>query len=450
MGRGLSSELASAPGPYTVEHRFGVFEPALDPTREETYAFIDNFLGEMSTLFPDEYVHVGGDENDGNQWMGRTSIQSFMKTHGLPDTLALQAYFAQRVQSILQRRGKKMLVWEEERITPEGALLETWHRGSNVGKAVRQGRETLLSTPYYLDQIQPASRLYQAEPLPTDLKLTTEQTNLVLGGEACIWGEHVSPETIDSRIWPMLGAVAERFWSSRETDDVADMYRRLDLLSVRLEEFGLKHITHGDVVLRSAVHTADIATLQEFMQLVRPATFDQREGFQHLDQFTPLTRLVDAANPDPPYLRQLSSWVDALLSDAPHFAAKRAELEATFRRWRDLPRELDRIAQTSPWIVDAQSRSADLARLGDIGYEALSFVGSGKRPPAGWKQAQLAWLNEAAEPKALVRFAVLSPVRELVAAAGDAYSSRPPDVAVWKARIAAEASASAPKNEGYR
>jgi hexosaminidase len=248
----------------------------------------------------------------------------------------------------------------------------------------------------------------------------------------------------------MLGAVAERFWSSRETDDVGDMYRRLDLLSVRLEEFGLKHITHSDVVLRLAVHTADIATLQEVIQLVRPATFDQREGFQHLDQFTPLTRLVDAANPDPPYVRQLSSWVDALLSDAPHFAAKRAELEATFRRWRDLPSELDKIAQTSPWVVDAQSRCADLARLGDIGYEALSFVGTGKRPAAGWKQAQLAWLNEAAEPKALVRFAVLSPIRELVVAAGDADSSRSPDVAEWKARIAAEASVSAPKNEGYR
>ena len=93
-------ELASAPGPYTVEHRFGVFDPALDPTREETYAFIDNFLGEMSMLFPDEYVHVGGDENEGNQWMRSTSIQSFMKTHDLTDAPALQAYFAQRVQSL--------------------------------------------------------------------------------------------------------------------------------------------------------------------------------------------------------------------------------------------------------------------------------------------------------------------------------------------------------------
>src|SRR5581483_5621210 len=115
---------------------------------------------------------LGGDENNGNQWKKSASIQSFMKAHGLSDAPALQAYFAQRVQKILQRHGKKMLVWEEAKIAPKGALLETWHRGSNVSEAVSHGRKTLLSTPYYLDQIQPASRLYQAEPLATNLKLT--------------------------------------------------------------------------------------------------------------------------------------------------------------------------------------------------------------------------------------------------------------------------------------
>ncbi len=61
-------ELGSAPGPYTIERKPGIFEPTLDPTREETYKFLDTFLGEMAALFPDAYMHIGGDENTGKQW----------------------------------------------------------------------------------------------------------------------------------------------------------------------------------------------------------------------------------------------------------------------------------------------------------------------------------------------------------------------------------------------
>jgi len=65
-------ELASAPGPYTIERKWGVFDPAMDPTREEVYQFLDTFIGEMAALFSDAYFHVGGDEVNGKQW-GRES-----------------------------------------------------------------------------------------------------------------------------------------------------------------------------------------------------------------------------------------------------------------------------------------------------------------------------------------------------------------------------------------
>ena len=35
----------------------------MDPTKETTYAFLDGFIGEMATLFPDRYWHIGGDED---------------------------------------------------------------------------------------------------------------------------------------------------------------------------------------------------------------------------------------------------------------------------------------------------------------------------------------------------------------------------------------------------
>ena len=73
-------ELGSAPGPYTIERRPGIFEPALDPTREEVYKFLETFLGEMAALFPDDYLHIGGDENEGKQWDRNPAIQAYMKT----------------------------------------------------------------------------------------------------------------------------------------------------------------------------------------------------------------------------------------------------------------------------------------------------------------------------------------------------------------------------------
>ncbi|HEV8368668.1 MAG TPA: beta-N-acetylhexosaminidase, partial [Pyrinomonadaceae bacterium] len=106
-------ELGSAPGPYTIERRPGIFEPALDPTREAVYKFLEAFLGEMAALFPDAYLHIGGDENEGKQWDRNPAIQAYMKEKGIKDNHGLQAYFNQRLLKILQKHGKKMIGWDE-------------------------------------------------------------------------------------------------------------------------------------------------------------------------------------------------------------------------------------------------------------------------------------------------------------------------------------------------
>src|SRR6185369_17173060 len=84
-------ELGSAPGPYRIERRWGIFEPVMDPTREETYQFLDAFFGEMVALFPDRYFHIGGDEVEETQWKKSTSIQAFAKEHGMKTSVELHA-----------------------------------------------------------------------------------------------------------------------------------------------------------------------------------------------------------------------------------------------------------------------------------------------------------------------------------------------------------------------
>jgi hexosaminidase len=96
-------DLAGAPGPFQIERKFGVFDPVMDPTRDSTYKFLDTFVGEMSALFPDHFMHIGGDENNGVEWKANPRIQSFMREHNLKDTAALQNYFNQRLLKILEK-----------------------------------------------------------------------------------------------------------------------------------------------------------------------------------------------------------------------------------------------------------------------------------------------------------------------------------------------------------
>ncbi|MDI9228933.1 family 20 glycosylhydrolase, partial [Serratia bockelmannii] len=61
-------ELLSAPGPYQMERGWGVFKPLLDPSNEAVFTFIDTLMGEVTAIFPDPYIHIGGDEVDPTQW----------------------------------------------------------------------------------------------------------------------------------------------------------------------------------------------------------------------------------------------------------------------------------------------------------------------------------------------------------------------------------------------
>src|SRR5687767_9905383 len=163
-------ELGSAPGPYSIERRPGIFEPALDPTREEVYKFLDVFLGEMAALFPDDYLHIGGDENEGKQWDRNPAIQAYMKQKGIKDNHALQAYFNTRLLKILQKNGKKMIGWDEilQPGLPKDIVIHSWRGTEALAAAAKQGYDGILSNGYYIDLIQPASHHYASDPLPAE------------------------------------------------------------------------------------------------------------------------------------------------------------------------------------------------------------------------------------------------------------------------------------------
>ncbi len=433
-------ELASAPGPFQIERKFGVFDPAFDPTRDETYKLIDGFLGEMAALFPDAYLHIGGDENNGKQWSANEKIQAFMKEKGIKDNHALQAYFNQRLLQILKKHNKRMMGWDEilHPDLPKEIVVHSWRGAASMISAAKQGYDSVLSSGYYIDLMERASRHYVVDPLPANADLTEQEAAHILGGETTMWGENVTPDTIDSRIWPRTAAIAERFWSPRAIADVDDMYRRLAVVSVQLEELGLTHLKNADMMLRRLAGSGDIGPLKTLAGIVEPVKGYNRGKFQPLTSLYPFTHLVDAATTDSAAARQFTMMVSGLLSDAPRFRLYR---EAASKH-------ADGMAQRAPGdqrddgaiARAARSREPlanDLSEMGSLGLEALSYLSAGVTPTEAWRTSKLAWLQEAAKPKAALEFPMMTAVKELVIAAAELPQLQNTSPQEWRERVKA-------------
>ncbi|OKY26778.1 family 20 glycosylhydrolase [Thalassotalea sp. PP2-459] len=152
---------------YQMEDGWGVFEPLLDPSNPEVYQFIDGVIAELTTLFPDQYLHIGGDEVDPTQWNNSTEIQAFMKENSLQDAHALQAFFNQKVAGILAKHQRKMMGWDEifHPDLPQNIMVQSWRGMENLSEIAVSGYQGLLSTGFYIDQPQSSAYHYRNELL---------------------------------------------------------------------------------------------------------------------------------------------------------------------------------------------------------------------------------------------------------------------------------------------
>jgi hexosaminidase len=425
-------ELASGAGPYEVERRWGIFDPAMDPTNEKVYKVLDELIAEMVKIFPDHFFHIGGDEVNGKQWDANPKIQAFKTEHGLKNNEALQAYFSGRVQKLVTKRGKTVVGWDEVLVpgVPKDIVIQSWRGQASLAKAAKEGYRGLLSNGYYLDLGWSAARHYAGDPLEGDAaNLSAEEKQRVLGGESCMWSEYVNAENVDSRIWPRNAAIAERLWSPQSVTDVASMYVRMEAESQRLEWLGLTHHSYYRLMLqRIAGRSAkpeELAALRTLADVVEPVKDYTREKTAPAQptSATPLRRLVDAVSLESDRGRRFNELVDRYLASRCRQDLPPRELEKMVEQLRS---ELTiwqgndlRLNSASFLVAEVAAPSKGLSAVGAAGLSALEALLKGEKISETMAKQQLGlidWLLTEAFNKQLILIPAAG-VKKLVEAA---------------------------------
>jgi len=415
-------------------------EEVMDPSNPALYRALDRFFGEIAALFPDSYVHIGGDEVNGKQWTESARISRFKKAHHLADNHALQAYFTRRIQKILAARGKRVIGWDEvlDDDLEKSILVQSWRSSTMTAKSVFQGYQTIVSAGSYLDTLLSADHLYAIDPadvngfgidpeqwraikalpntdwlidemrLDRSLPLTDSQKQLIIGGEAALWGETVTEEMLDIGLWPRAAAYAERLWTPSEKVDLADMRRRLVDIDRYLAMMGAQHYGAQRTML-ARLAPQDPDALVTLTMAIEPAKYFVRWHAIHDAKAAPqiFNQVADAAFPESMLALRIDLLVDTVIATPGTETAAGRTLRSLFEIWRANDARIQDLPQAKGVLADAALMSQDLQGLASLGLAALDRIehgpGSGAlEDPEATKQLlrQLAWQHASATPLA--------------------------------------------------
>ena len=252
-------ELSCTGGPFKPLLTAGIFDGVYDPTKEETYHFLEGVLAEVAQLFPGPYIHVGGDEVPKATWKNSAACQALIKREGLKDEEELQGWFIRRIEKIISAHGKKMIGWSEilhGGLAPNAAVMD-WIGGAK--EATDTGHDAVMTpTAYcYLDFYQSSNRvaepraatwagpltlskLYSFDPMPTNLPPRLQHH--ILGTQGNLWTEWLpSLQHAEYMIFPRGCALAEVCWSAQDGRNWNDFMRRLRVQAQRFDQLGINY-----------------------------------------------------------------------------------------------------------------------------------------------------------------------------------------------------------------
>ena len=225
-----------------------LLDNTLCPANELAYSFMDSVISQLATLFPFEYIHLGGDEAPINFWQKNEQIKALMAREGIKNSTEVQGYFTRRVEKIVESKGKKMMAWDEVLeggVSPTTAVM-SW-RGMKYGiEAALNKHEVVMSpTTYaYLDYMQSdviseprvyaslrLNKSYEFEPVPEGV-----DPQYIKGGQANLWTEQVyTIRQAEYMTWPRAFAIAESVWSPKDKKNWPEFFSRVEEHFKRLD-----------------------------------------------------------------------------------------------------------------------------------------------------------------------------------------------------------------------
>ena len=232
-----------------VQQTWGVFEDIFSPT-DFTFHFLEDVVDEVMELFPSKYIHIGGDEAPKEAWKKSAFAQKLIQDKKLKDEHGLQSYFIQRMEQYINKKGKKIIGWDEilEGGLAPNATVMSW-RGENGGIEAAKQNHDVIMTPggwMYFDHSQsknedsvtiggytPLQKVYGYEPIPA--ALPSDKAKYVLGAQANVWTEYLKyPSTIEYMIFPRMLALSEVLWSPEKKRNWQNFKERLPAVLERL------------------------------------------------------------------------------------------------------------------------------------------------------------------------------------------------------------------------
>ncbi len=431
-------ELASAPGPYKPGPGYSMDPanpvspgnllkfikafptPAMDPSNEATYSFLNTFLSEVCDIFPSAYIHIGVDENNGVSWRNNSRIVDFMSRNGMTSTDELQSYFADRVNTIVTKHGRISIGWDEiySPSISKNVLIQIWDTRAPKTKSVeilQHGNSEINSRGYYLDLFMPAYVHYLNDPMPYNCPDSLKK--LVLGGEAAIWTELANEQNIEGRIWPRTAAIAERLWAPASVENVNDLYKRLFEINLSLAQQGLQHIEIYRKRIEKLAGNGNSESLKTLMDVLSPVKGYKRVMAQFFSKTaknepSELNEVADIANVDPEMRRQFRMQVASYLNKPS--IKKEKELRDILYSWSKNHGRIDSLLKSNPRLNDIIIHSKNLSELARIGIKALDFLHMNTKPPLNWSSDKLAVIRAASESHAEVELSIVPEIEALV------------------------------------
>jgi hexosaminidase len=237
-----------------VAREWGIHPTVLN-IEEPTLDFVENVVDELIDVFPSPWVHIGGDECPTTEWATSPAVHARMRSLGLDSVNQIQPWFTKRLSSHLRGHGRTAVVWDEavSDDLDEGTVVMAWRNERHGIEAAERGYPVVMSPQQrtYFDWAQtdePAEpvaqpgvttlrQVYDYDPSPEGV--AADVRGRIIGAQGQLWTEYLpTPQRVDDMAYPRLCALAERAWSSTQTD-YADFTDRLATHTRRLTAAGV-------------------------------------------------------------------------------------------------------------------------------------------------------------------------------------------------------------------